>query len=361
MQIPSPPLRFQRKMATQIQIRACAIQMNSDDTGNKSKNAELVKKLVGELCDRIISESEGTNDASIPTVVLLPELALTGYSFNRTLLWSLAEPTLDSTHDTSLCVTELLLTQLASQHGIHVGCSFLEACKEDGHFYNTFALASPSGEIAGRVRKSLPAGAESFLFRGGQDTDSKTRVIVSDGLRLGVLICYENYLASCIQQLQLEEEQLDLVLQPFSAPLYEPRWDLYEDRCSEIARLLQAPAIYVNKWGSWTSPGLYWTGWEYKSDFPGGCAVCGAEGDMVFKMGQTGDAAEFAIVESGKTAGPRLRAKGVKREIVDIKNGKFVGGDWVLHIATALEWVGSWSYERSEERKEMALAVFGGQ
>lgn len=167
-------------------------------------------------------------------MVLLPELATAGYTFDSETLWKMGEPSQET--DASKAVTENMLCSLAQKYNTYIGCSFLEASpKEDSNFFNTFSLAGPDGKIKGRVRKSRPAGVEANLFAGDMKT---THVIeTEDGLRFGVLICFENYVSACLVELQALETPLDIMLCPFSGPLYEPKMDLYNDRVSFVAQV----------------------------------------------------------------------------------------------------------------------------
>ena len=58
----------------------------------------------------------------------------------------------------------MLVSETARTHGMYIGTSFLEA--KNGHFLNTFALAAPSGKIAGMVRKRNPSIWEAYFFKG---------------------------------------------------------------------------------------------------------------------------------------------------------------------------------------------------
>jgi predicted amidohydrolase len=385
-------------------LHAAVIQIRSNDTGDKEYNKNLIRDLVGK-CVKEVRQKEReenekqneTREKKLPFVVLLPEFAILGYSFSRDLLWKGGE-TLGGD-------TEQFLQQLSVQHEIFIGCSFLEATKE-GHFFNTFSLSNPSGEIKGRVRKSRPAGLESYFFSGAPSSSSSSvstsssssssspssssHVIEVDGFRFGVLICYENYLTSVIQELQ-NTEPLDLVLQPFSGPLYEPRYitlfpspsffpssffvlvipstlectlafltffffflrmDLYNDRCPFIAQCLAAPALYCNKQGPWSSPGMVFESWKYDSPFPGQSTICDAHGTILQRLPETGDTWACQTVEVGRTTGATKRFK-VNEETY----GEFAGGSWVLKLCNPLEWLGTRNYTSSEKRKEMALEI----
>jgi predicted amidohydrolase len=58
----------------------------------------------------------------------------------------------------------------------------------DGHFHNSFVLATPAGEVAGAVRKSCPAWIEARWFKGRPGP----HVIDTALGRIGVSICHEN-------------------------------------------------------------------------------------------------------------------------------------------------------------------------
>ena len=87
--------------------------------------------------------------------VLFPEFMLQGYRLTPKL-WDAAErfdgPTVH------------WLGETARNLGVYVGTSFLEA--KNGHFFNTFVLAEPSGKIAGAVRKRSPSMWEAYFFKG---------------------------------------------------------------------------------------------------------------------------------------------------------------------------------------------------
>jgi predicted amidohydrolase len=79
-------------------------------------------------------------------LVLLPELMATHYVFTADM-WDSAEPDQGP--------TVRWLRDTAQRLGIWLGTSYLQASGDD--FFNTFVLAGPSGEEAGRVRKQTPA------------------------------------------------------------------------------------------------------------------------------------------------------------------------------------------------------------
>ena len=90
--------------------------------------------------------------------MLLPELFSSGFRMTPEI-WRAAEPFEGP--------TTRWLRATAKRRAIWLGISFLEAASDQ--LYNSFVLASPQGEIAGRVRKSRPAGPEAYFYRAGAD------------------------------------------------------------------------------------------------------------------------------------------------------------------------------------------------
>jgi len=187
-------------------------------------------------------------------LILLPELMPSGYAMTIEL-WNYAE-TAGVRIETWLCET-------AKKFNIYLGTSYLQA--ERTNFYNTFALANPAGEIAGRVRKQFPAFSEPYFFR-GQDSE---HFIDTEIGRVGVGICNDNHMTAFAQQLQTS--QVDLLLMPHAWPLPiktgKSISQLDIDRQRKIAmelaplyaRLFGIPTVMVNHCGhcaSDTPPGM---------------------------------------------------------------------------------------------------------
>lgn len=146
----------------------------------------------------------------------------------------------------------LWLKSLAQQCNVFLGMSFLEAEKTD--FFNSFVLATPAGEVAGRVRKAPPASAEAYFFRSGTDL----HYIDTDLGRIGISICYE----ALLHQYQMEHHRnsVDIVLIPMSAATPTPVFPLRKSDClvydnmlrglaAHHARALGVPVVMANKCG----------------------------------------------------------------------------------------------------------------
>src|SRR3974377_954251 len=108
-------------------LRVGAVQMDCI-----SGEVEINRSHAAELVERAFHKGA--------RLVLLPELMPGGYMLTEAI-WECAEPANGP--------TSAWLVRLAKSLGIYVGTSFLEVDGED--FFNTFLLANPAGEIAGRV------------------------------------------------------------------------------------------------------------------------------------------------------------------------------------------------------------------
>ena len=148
-------------------IRCAAVQTGQqywDKEGNIARAAPLIKEAA----------SKGAK------LILLPEL-FAGYAYTSSF-WETAERIPEGQSCRFLC-------ELAATLQVHVGACILEADGE--HFFNTFILAGPSGEVLGTVRKQQPAALEALYFApcvGPHVIDCTASL----GLRVGVGICYEN-------------------------------------------------------------------------------------------------------------------------------------------------------------------------
>jgi len=131
-------------------------------------------------------------------LVILPELFASGYIPNQTI-WQYGE-TLDGP-------TVTWLRQTAARLGIHLGAGFVETAGND--FYNSFALATPDGELAGCARKNK---AETYCFKHGNG-----RHLIETALgKIGVGICADNHFTAFLDLMQ--NSGIDLHLMPHASP-----------------------------------------------------------------------------------------------------------------------------------------------
>ncbi|NOX27017.1 MAG: carbon-nitrogen hydrolase family protein [Gammaproteobacteria bacterium] len=151
-------------------------------------------------------------------IILLPELLPNGYGLNESV-WDGAEP-IDG-HSVNW------LTGQAHKHGAYIGFTFLETDGSD--FYNAFVLANPSGEVAGRVRKSPAPAVESYFYKEGQDNITLIQSMGELG-STSVMRCY------CIAVYVIYMKPLStfgcsLVLQEGLNPLFLVMLHVWKKRC----------------------------------------------------------------------------------------------------------------------------------
>jgi N-carbamoylputrescine amidase len=279
-------------------------------------------------------------------VIALPELFSGGYWLNEQA-WETAEP-----QDGP---TEAWLRETARRHSVYLGGSYLQARGED--FFNVFALAAPSGEIAGRIPKQRAASVEAYLFRG----QSSSHIIETDVGRVGVGICYDNtfrYIADA-----LIAGDADIAVMPFSAPTPQQAWyygrrqveafrALLRHRAQSYARMLGIPAIQVNKSGAWKTP-LPAFFPAQSSQFDGMSEIADGDGRIVAELGD-----EQAIIVGNVTLDPTRKARALRDEYARY-------GQWIapvpleFRVYGMIEALGARSYRRNPARRAKAMAISG--
>lgn len=255
-------------------LRLAAVQMKSAN-GATSHNLDHARRLV---------EAAAAEGAQL---VLLPELFSTGFEFTERA-WANAEPAGGA--------TERWLCETAIRLNIHLGGSYMQADGID--FFNNFALASPQGVIAGRVRKRNPCAMEAYLFKpyiGPHAIDTALG-------RIGVAICYDASLIAVNED--LVKRDVDLLLFPVSAPSPVKTWfysqaridafhAIFRDGAAAIAAAMGAPVAMANKWGPWES--AFVGPWAaQKSSFPGFSHIADSDGHILDRVA---DGEGFAIAE----------------------------------------------------------------
>ncbi len=211
-------------------------------------------------------------------LVLLPELMPGGYLLTEDI-WKTAE----RFNGPSVA----WLKQTAGRYAIYLGMSFVEADGSD--FFNTFVLATPQGNIAGRVRKSPPASVEAYFFRAGTDP----HVIDTEIGRIGVGICYENLLYERISA--LHHASVDLVIQPTAAGTPTPSFPMRRKDAAAFdcmlkgstafyAQALGVPVLMANRCGPLVTP-LPGGFPAQDTRFPGLSAIADSDGMLKAQLG----------------------------------------------------------------------------
>lgn len=312
------------------QLRVAAVQAVSED-GAVEGNLAHAEPLVVEAAQ------------AGAALVLLPELFSSGFRMTPEI-WRAAEPFEGP--------TTRWLRATAKRHAIWLGISFLEAASDQ--LYNSFVLASPQGEIAGRVRKSRPAGPEAYFYRAGADP----HVIESPIGRIGVSICYEQLLAKVVQELY--DARIDLLLMPHSAPRptaqrgfserdVETMLDLIREGPPWLARSLGVPVVMANKAGPWHSP-LPFVFPEENTVFCGLSGVFDADGTTLVRLDEDEGIACHDVTLAPDEARPSLPA---------MAGGWSRPMPWFTRIWRVAEGFGTLSYAMSRKRRAVARKLSG--
>lgn len=267
-------------------IKVAAIQFRADP-GDILNNLSRAESLV------LKAAAQGAH------IVLLPELAPGGYVLTEEI-WNTAE--------TMQGHSVAWLQATAMRLNIYLGMSFLEA--EETDFYNSFVLATPSGEIAGRVRKDPPASAEAYFFRAGNDE----HFIDTDIGRIGVSICYEALLHERLAEHQ--RNSIDLLLIPMSAGTPTPIFPIRKKDCivydkmleglaAHHARALGVPTVMANKCGPLVT--AMPSGMPFQDTcFPGLSTIATADGRVACQLSDAEDVAIAEKLNSTQRKRPRV-------------------------------------------------------
>lgn len=117
-------------------------------------------------------------------LIAFPEMCITGYWHVRNLskaeIQALAEPVPEGAS------TQFLLS-LAAEHQMSIGAGLIELA-EDGAMYNSYVVARPDGRTA--CHRKLHAFEHEHILPGNRFTVFD----LPQGVRVGVLICYDNNL-----------------------------------------------------------------------------------------------------------------------------------------------------------------------
>ncbi|MEC5161248.1 MULTISPECIES: carbon-nitrogen hydrolase family protein [unclassified Janthinobacterium] len=326
---PTPGGRFDRP-STATRLCVASVQL-ACDFGDRQRNLERATRLIEEAAQ------QGAR------LVLLPELMPGGYILTEKI-WDTAEP-FDGP-------STGWLRALAQRLGLYIGTTFIEADGSD--FYNTFVLAGPDGEVAGKVRKNPPASFEAYFFRGGDGAHWFDTPLG----RIGVGICFENALYQ--RYLELHEADIDLYLRPFSGASFEQKFPVRKrdvellnaglrDGTAETALAMGIPVLMSNKVGRLVT--ALPAGFPPQDiEFPGYSAIADSDGTL---LGQLGPGREGVVVGTVTLAPARKR-----RERAPNTFGRWTTKfPWWSVIWVVTQKLGERAYARSALRRERAAAA----
>jgi nitrilase len=102
-----------------------------------------------------------------------------------------------------------------------------------GTLYNTVVYVAPSGTIAARHRKLVPTGAERLVW--GNGNEHLLTVVDIGGVRVGSLICWENYMP--LARAAMYEQAVDVLL--------APTWDNSDEWVPTLRHIAKEGQVYV--------------------------------------------------------------------------------------------------------------------
>ncbi|MGQ4599811.1 nitrilase-related carbon-nitrogen hydrolase [Nocardia sp. R6R-6] len=135
-----------------------------DVSGNLSRTTGAIEQAAGAKAD----------------LVILPEMSNTGYVLDGSLLGPVAEPV------TPRSETVAGWCDAAARHGITVVGGLAE--RDGDQLYNSAVVIGPDGVVRQTYRKLHLFAGETEVFAPG---DRGLEVVEVNGLRIGILICYD--------------------------------------------------------------------------------------------------------------------------------------------------------------------------
>ena len=197
--------------------------------GNKEDNLEIIAAYVEE------AERHGVK------LIVFPEMCITGYWHVRNLskgeIQVLSEPVPEGP-------STQRLVQLATKHKMTIGAGLIEL-DENGSLYNTYVVALSDGTVH-KHRK-----LHTFISAHMESGNSYTVFDTPEGVRIGVLICYDNNIIENARMTSLLGAEVLLAphqsggcnsASPKGMKTIDPQlWEERETRADELLAEFQGP------------------------------------------------------------------------------------------------------------------------
>ncbi len=120
----------------------------------------------------------------------------------------------------------------AAAAGVWIALGITER-SSSGTLYNAVVYIDDTGEIAGLHRKLVPTGAERLVWANGQGP--MLTVVDIGGVKVGSLICWENYMP--LARAALYEEGIDVLL--------APTWDNSDEWVPTLQHIAKEGRVFV--------------------------------------------------------------------------------------------------------------------
>lgn len=156
----------------------------------------------------------------------------------------------------------------AAAAGVWVALGITERTSS-GTLYNAVVYISDDGEIAGLHRKLVPTGAERLVWANGQGP--MLTVVDIGGVKVGSLICWENYMP--LARAALYEQGIDVLL--------APTWDNSDEWVPTLRHIAKEGQVFV------VGVTAFLRGCDIPRDLPGADEVYGDEDDHLSRGNTT--------------------------------------------------------------------------
>jgi nitrilase len=186
------------------------------------------------------------------------------------------------------------LRDAARDAGTTVAVGVTERSPSDT-LYNTVVYIDTTGQIAGRHRKLVPTGAERLVWANG--TDHLLTVIDVGGIRVGSLICWENYMP--LARMAMYERGISLLL--------APTWDNSDEWVPTLRHIAKEGQIFV------VGVTSFLRGCDVPRDLSDADALYGGDGDVMSRGNSTVVAPGGDVI-----AGPLIGEVGVVSAELDL-------------------------------------------
>lgn len=158
--------------------------------------------------------------------------------------------------------------QAAATAGTWVALGITER-SASGTLYNAVVYIDGAGEIAGLHRKLVPTGAERLVWANGQGP--LLTVVDIGGVKVGSLICWENYMP--LARAALYEKGIDVLL--------APTWDNSDEWVPTLRHTAKEGQVFV------LGVTAYLRGCDVPRDLPGADEIYGGADDFMSKGNTT--------------------------------------------------------------------------
>ena len=155
----------------------------------------------------------------------------------------------------------------AATSGVTVALGVTE--RDGGTLYNSVVYIDAAGEVSGVHRKLVPTGAERLVWANGQD--SVLTVIEIDGVKVGALICWENYMP--LARAAMYEQGIDVLL--------APTWDNSDEWLSTMRHIAKEGQVFV------VGVTSFLRGSDVPRDLPGADEIYGGDEDWMSRGNTT--------------------------------------------------------------------------